>query len=256
MMSAAPGLTRGLARGTGRGGAVRRAWRCGLTLALGLAGAVSLAAPAPVSAPVSAPESPPVSSPVPAGAHPELITPPNLKRWISRMWEPVAAAGGFLSNEEREDVVVVLHRRDAIPNDLVLPVGSRGLGIFSLDADGTYRRAAVLEGLLPCVQCLGTVNRDPLAAPFEIDIADRQLTVSWIGNADGFVYVRLVFAWNPREQAFGLVADELVRADRRGGIQSRRTRDFRTGRAETDGQVTEFPPRFIPAERVQAQDYR
>jgi len=216
----------------------------GLTLCL--AGAVSLAAPVPAQPP----------APAGAGTHPEMITPPNLKRWISRMWEPVAATGGLLSNDQREDVAIVLHRRDAIPNDLVLPVGSRGLGIFALDADGTYRRIAVLEGLLPCVQCLGTVNRDPLAAPFEIDIADRQLTVSWIGNADGFVYVRLVIAWNPREQAFGLIADEVVRADRRGGIKSRRTRDYLTGRAETDGQVTKFPPRFIPAERVQAQDYR
>jgi hypothetical protein len=95
----------------------------------------------------------------------------NLKRWISRMWEPVTALGGLLSHDQREDVVIVLHRRDAIPDDVVLPIGSRGLGIFSLGADGKYRRAAILEGLLPCVQCLGTVNRDPHAAPFEIDIA-------------------------------------------------------------------------------------
>ena len=184
------------------------------------------------------------------------IEPLNMRRWVSGMWEPVTAMGGLLSDDQREDAVVVLHRRDAIPNDVVLPVGSRGLGIFSLGADGKYRRAALLEGLLPCVQCLGTVNRDPQAAPFEIDIADRQLTISWIGNADGFVAVRLVLAWDAKEQAFGLIADEVVRADGRGAIKSRRTRDYRTGRAETDGQVTEFPPHFIPAERIRAEDFR
>jgi hypothetical protein len=77
--------------------------------------------------------------------------------------------------------------------------------------------------------------------------------VSWIGNADGFVSVRLVIAWDAKEQAFGLIADEVVRADRRGAITSRRTRDYRTGRAETDGQVTEFPPHFMSAERIRAE---
>ncbi len=177
----------------------------------------------------------------------------NLKRWISRMWEPVTALGGLLSHDQREDVVIVLHRRGAILDEVVLTIGSRGLGIFSLDAKWKYRRATILEGLLPCVQCLGTVTCDPHVVPFEIDIADRQLTMSWIGNADGFVSVRLVIAWDAKEQAFGLIADEVVRADRRGAITSRRTRGYRTGRAETDGQVTEFPLHFMPAERIWAE---
>jgi len=223
------------AAGGARAGVRRRAVLSGLLLTLCLVSLSSTAAP--------------------PDAKPD-IEPLNMRRWITRMWEPVTAVGGLLSDDQREDVVVVLHRRDAIPDDLVLPVGSRGLGIFSLGADGKYRRAALLEGLLPCVQCLGTINRDPHAVPFEIDIAERELTISWIGNADGFVSVRLVLAWDAKEQAFGLIADEVVRADGRGAIKSRRTRDYRTGRAETDGQVTEFPPHFMPAERIRAEDYR
>ncbi len=188
-------------------------------------------------------------------AEPQAIEPLNLGRWVSQLWEPIAAYGGLLTDDEREDVVVVLHRQDAIADDALLPVGSRGLAIFSLTPDGTYRREAQLEGVLPCVQCLGTVNRDPRAVPFEIDIADRQLTVSWIGNPNGFVFVRLVFAWEPARQAFGLIADEVVRTDPESGRKSRRVRDFRTGQAVTDGQVSDFAPRFMPAEEIKARDY-
>ena len=172
------------------------------------------------------------------------------------MWRPVGSYGGLLNDDRRESVVVVLHRRDALPDATLLPVGSRGLAIFSLGADGVYRREALAEDLLPCVQCMGTVSRDPNAVPFEVDIEDRQLTVSWIGNDDGFVFVRLVIAWDDREHAFGLMADEVVRADRLSAIKSRRLRDYRAGRAVTDGEVTEFAPRFIPIEQVKATDYR
>ena len=184
------------------------------------------------------------------------IEPINLGRWISHMWRPVASYGGLLSDDQREDVAVVLHRRDALPDAAVLPVGSRGLAIFRLGADGVYRRETLAEDILPCVQCMGTLSRDPDAAPFDVDIEDRQLTLSWISNADGLVFVRLVLAWDAHEQAFGLIADEVVRADRLSGIKSRRVRDYRAGRAVTDGRVSEFAPRFIPAERVKAADYR
>lgn len=180
----------------------------------------------------------------------------DIAPWISRMWEPIAVVSGPLTDERRDDVVLVLHRQDALPNDPILPIGSRGLAIFSRGADGRYQRVAMLEGFLPCVLCMGTLSRDPLAAPFEIDIADRRLSVSWISNADGLVYVRLELAWDPREQAFGLVTEEVVRAERLGGIKSRRQRDYRTGRAETDGLVTRFTPHFVPAERIRAGDYR
>ena len=180
----------------------------------------------------------------------------DITPWISRMWEPIAVVSGPLTDERRDDVVLVLHRQDELPNDPILPIGSRGLAIFSRGADGRYQRAALLEGFLPCVLCMGTLSRDPLAAPFEIDIADRRLSVSWISSADGLVYVRLELAWDPREQAFGLVTEEVVRAERLGGIKSRRLRDYRTGRAETDGLVTRFTPHFVPAERIRAEDYR
>jgi hypothetical protein len=216
---------------------VPRRGRAGLIAALWAAGAI-LAAP-----------------PVPAAPSPAQLEPLDLGRWFSRMWRPVASFGGPLSDDTREDAVIVLHRRDAVPEDQ-LPVGSRGLAIFSLGADGVYRREALAEGLLPCVQCLGTISRDPDAVPFEIDIEDRQLALSWIGNTDGFVFVRLVFAWDPHERAFGLVSDELVRANRLSGIKSRRLRDYRAGRAVTDGEVSAFAPRFIPIDQVKADDYR
>lgn len=187
---------------------------------------------------------------------PAEVEPVDLGRWFSRMWRPVASYGGLLSADELEDVVVVLHRRDAIPDDDRLPVGSRGLALFTLDRKGVYRREALAEEILPCVQCMGRISRDPDAAPFEINIEDRRLTLSWISNAEGFVYVRLVIAWDAQQGAFGLIEDEVVRADQRGGIKSRRLRDYRAGKAVTDGQVTEFPPRFIPAEQVKATDYR
>ncbi|HYN77215.1 MAG TPA: hypothetical protein VES73_05420 [Lamprocystis sp. (in: g-proteobacteria)] len=223
-----------------RWGRWRRAVAPGLLLGFGLWNA-----PLPAMAQAGA-QTPP----------PKAIDPIDLGRWVSRMWRPVGAVAGHLNDEQRESVVVVLHRRDALPDATLLPVGSRGLAIFSLGADGVYRREALAEDLLPCVQCLGTVNRDPNAAPFEIDIEGRQLILSWTGNDDGFVFVRLVIAWDLREQAFGLIADEIVRADRLGKIQAQRRRDFQAGRAVTDGEVTEFAPRFVPIETVKATDYR
>lgn len=193
---------------------------------------------------------------VPDGAAAEGVGALDLARWVTRMWEPVAAVAGPLTDARREDVVLVLHRRDALPDDPILPVGSRALAIFSRRADGRYQRAALLEGFLPCVLCLGTLNRDSAAAPFELDIAEQRLSVSWISNAEGFLYVRLVIAWDAREQAFGLIAEEVVRGDRLSGIRSRRLRDYRSGRAETDGRETRFTPYFVPAEQVHADDYR
>jgi hypothetical protein len=190
------------------------------------------------------------------GRSPESVEPLDLGRWVTQLWRPVASYGGLLSNDEREDVAVVLHRRDALQDDPELPVGSRGLAVFSLGPDGTYRRDLLAEKLLPCVQCMGTINRHPDAVPFEIEIEDRRLTISWISNADGLVFVRLVLAWDPKEGAFGLVADEVVRADRFSGIKSRRLRDYAAGRAVTNGEVSRFAPRFIPADQVKATDYR
>jgi hypothetical protein len=59
-----------------------------------------------------------------------------------------------------------------------------------------------------------------------------------------------------RREAFGLAADEVVRGDGQRGIASRRLRDYRGGRAVTDGTTSAFTPRFIPAEQVKAADYR
>ena len=194
--------------------------------------------------------------PPPLAAAPAVAAPLDLAHWVTHLWQPVGAYGGLLTNDQTEDVVIVLHRRDAIADDPLLPVGSRALAVFSLGADGLYQRTTLLEGLLPCVQCLGTINRDPQADPFEIEIADRQLTVSWIGNADGLVWVRLMIAWDERARAFGLAADEVVRGAPLSGVSSRRTRDYRTGRAVTDGQVSAFPPGLVPLSRVRAADYR
>lgn len=187
---------------------------------------------------------------------PEVPSPLDLGRWIPQLWEPLAAYGGMLSPDGLEDVVVVLHRRSAIPGDKILPVGSRGLAIFELRPNGSYVRGALAERILPCVQCLGTFNRDPRGLPFEIEIADGKLEVGWIGNADGLLAVRLTVAWNEERQAYALVADDVARNDPLTGEQSRRIRDFVAGRQVQDGETTEIAPRFIPIESVSADDYR
>jgi len=197
-------------------------------------------------------------APLPAAAQtprPEPIEPIDPGRWISHLWEPVASYGGLLTDDALEDVVILVHRREAFGDDPLRPSGSRALAIFSLTDAGVYRREVLAEDILPCVQCMGTINRDPDAVPFEIDIADRELTVSWISNADGLVYVRLTLAWDAREQAFGLAADEVVRGDGQRGIVWRRLRDYRGGRVVTGGTARDFTPRFIPAEQVKAADY-
>jgi len=188
-------------------------------------------------------------APLPAAAQtprPELIEPIDPGRWISNLWAPVASYGGLLTDDALEDVVILVRRREAFGDDPLRPSGSRALAIFSLTDAGVYRREVLAEDILPCVQCMGTINRDPDAVPFEIDIADHQLTVSWISNADGLVSVRLTLAWDAREQAFGLVADEVVRGDEQRGIASRRLRDYRGGRAVTERYSERLHPAFHP----------
>lgn len=219
-------------------GTAGRRWpRSPALAALALAAGVAAAPPAP----------PPL---------PDVPDPVDVRRWISQLWQPLASYGGLLNPDRLEDVVVALYRRDAIPGDLELPVGARGLAIFELRANGTYVRRALAERILPCVQCLGTFNRDPGGVPFEIDIADRRLTVSWIGNADGLLAVRLTIAWDPANQAYALIGDDLMRSDPMTGLQTRRTRDFVAGREVRDGEETAIEPRFIPIESVSAADYR
>lgn len=187
---------------------------------------------------------------------PKVSDPIDIEGWVSRLWEPVASYGGLLDPDDLEDVVVVLHRRDAIPGDEQLPVGSRGLAIFALTPDGQYRREALAEQLLPCVGCLGTFSRDPGGVPFEIDIEDRRLRLSWISNDGGLLAVRLTIAWDPARRAFALVQDEVMRAESGGLIRSRRSRDYVTGSEVIDGAARPMEPRFIPIDTVSARDYR
>lgn len=186
----------------------------------------------------------------------DVTGPIDIDGWVSRLWQPIASYGGLLDPDELEDVVVVLYRRDAIPGDEQLPIGSRGLAIFALTPDGQYRREALAERLLPCVECLGTFSRDPSGVAFEIDIEDRRLDVSWISNEGGLLSVRLTIAWDPARSAFALVQDELIRTDPGGWIQSRRRRDYVAGREVVDGETRPLQPRFIPIEEVSARDYR
>lgn len=186
----------------------------------------------------------------------DVAEPVNVERWVSRLWEPVGSAGGLLSPDDLEDVAVILHRRDAIPGDSTLPIGSRGLAIFELRPNGTYVRQALAERILPCVQCLGTLSREARGVPFEIDIEDRRLVVGWIGNADGFLAVRLTIAWDERYQAYALVADDVARGDPATGLKTRRIRDFVAGKERRDGEEVAIEPRFIPIESVSADDYR
>lgn len=191
-----------------------------------------------------------------AAVLPDVPEPVDLQRWISQLWEPVGSTGGLLSPDELEDVAVILHRRGAIPGDLGLPVGSRGLAIFELRPNGTYVRQALAEEILPCVQCMGTVYRDAQGVPFEIDIENRQLFVSWIGNADGLLAVRLTIAWDARHEAYALVADDVARSDPISGFKTRRIRDFVAGREVRDGEEIVIERQFIPIENVSADDYR
>ncbi len=187
---------------------------------------------------------------------PEVTEPIDIAGWVSSLWEPVAAYGGLLDPDDLEDVVVILHRRDAIPGDPEFPIGSRGLAIFTLTPEGTYRREGLAERLLPCVECLGGFGRDPGDVPFDVEIADRRLQLSWLSNDSGLVSVRLTIAWDAERRAFALVGDELMRADAAGGIQYRRSRDYVAGREVLDGVGRPMAPRFIPIETVSAEDYR
>lgn len=185
-----------------------------------------------------------------------MPNPLALDRWISQLWEPLAAYGGRLNPDPLDAVAVVLHRRDAVPGDLSLPVGSRGLAIFALKPNGSYVRRVLAERMLPCVQCLGTLNRDPAAVPFDIDFIDGKLSVGWIGNADGLLAVRLTIAWDAQREAYALVADDVARSDPLTGIQTRRIRDFVSGRQIENGETIAIVRRFIPLESVSADDYR
>lgn len=186
---------------------------------------------------------------------PEVIDPVDVSGWVTQLWEPLETVGGDLTGNGLEDLVVALHRRDAIPGDDQVPVGSRGLAIFLLSPNGRYRRVVLAEKLLPCVTCLGSLSRDSAGVPFEIDITGRKIQVSWISNKDGFASVRLTFAWNRKQRAFGLVRDEVNRAGPLRGGHSRRTRDYEAGIQVDDGVKTSMEPRFIPIETVSAADY-
>jgi hypothetical protein len=186
----------------------------------------------------------------------DRFKPVNLDGWITRLWQPIATVGGLLDTDNRQDVVVVLHRRDALPGGLGLPVGSRALGIFALQRDGSYTRQVLAEGLLPCVECLGTFNREPSGLPFEIDIEGRRLEVSWIGNRDGLLSVHLTIVWDVKQEGYRLAADETVRRDPASGALLRHRRDFVKGLELVDGEERPMKARFVAIQDVKAEDYR
>lgn len=182
--------------------------------------------------------------------------PIDVTGWVSELWEPIETHGGQLLPNPPEEVVAILHRRAEVPGHDPVPVGSRGLAIFGMNQQDRYYRIVLAERLLPCVGCLGTFDRNPGGAPFEVEIRDRELSVGWISNANGLVSVRLTFAWVHKERAFGLIRDEVQRLDGDLGVRTRRVRDYRSGRQWMDGKPSPMEPRFVPIESVSADDYQ
>jgi len=176
---------------------------------------------------------------------------------VSDLWEPVAAIGGQIFPDAPEEVVVVLHRRESPTIGDTLPRGSRGLAVFRLNDQGTYDLIAQADGVLPCVYCLGTLNRNPMANPVDIEIEDQRLTIGWISNKDTLIAVRLTFAWSEEDLAFLLVTEDLTLANSRTReIASRRIRDYLEGTETVNGQTRPIARRHIPMQQVKAQDYR
>lgn len=186
----------------------------------------------------------------------EGLRPVDVARWVSALWEPLYTQGGDLQGDDAEEVVAILHRSDAVPGDEEVPVGARGLAIFTLNPRGGYFRTGLAERILPCVSCLGPIHADPRGMPFEVDIDNRELRVGWVSNADGLTSVRLTIAWDAERGGYGLVADEVVRAGAGVGTRSRRVRDYRAGTESVNGETRPIEPRFIPIEAVSALDYR
>lgn len=183
--------------------------------------------------------------------------PPAISRWLPpSWWVPVQAVQGDLNANGLADLAIIVERPRFTTEDPAWPAGARGLLVLFAEAPGQYAESVFVPGLLPCADCLDSLNRGVESVVTELAIADDgALELGWLHRRDGTRAVRLFIAWDAREARLGLRADDVIRLDDARGQRTRTRRDFRTGQQWRDGVEQPISARFIPIEAVSADDY-
>ena len=132
----------------------------------------------------------------------ETVTvPPEVRRFIPAGTLPIEIETADLDGDGRPDVVLVVERQKAKPDDEDIEDDQRPILVLLRQADGSLELAARNDKAAYCSTC-GGVFGDPFAG---VQVAPRSFTVSNYGGSAWRWSAEYRFAWSRRDATWQLV---------------------------------------------------